>query len=118
MRGKGHYEQFRKDDELGNYKIDPIQIGNETITSSDLVRQRWLSNYFYGSTFSFDYNNFKRFTANVGGGWTQYDGDHFGDVVWARFSGNSNVRHRYYDNTDLTFMQKGITNYQMLSMLS
>lgn len=99
VRGKGHYEQFRKDDELGNYKIDPIQIGNETITSSDLVRQRWLSNYFYGSTFSFDYNSFKRFTANVGGGWTQYDGDHFGDVVWARFSGNSNVRHRYYDNT-------------------
>lgn len=99
VRGKGYYEQFRPDDKLANYRIDPVTIGDETITRSDLIRRRWLDNYFYGTTFSLDYNSFKKLTAHFGGGWNKYDGDHYGQVIWARTSGNSDIRHRYYENT-------------------
>ncbi|TAG60233.1 MAG: TonB-dependent receptor, partial [Runella slithyformis] len=98
VRGRGFFEQFRDNDRLSRYKLPSVTIGNTTISRSDLVRQRWLDNHFYGSTFSLDFDNFKRLKANLGGGLNRYDGDHFGEVIWARFA-NANLRHRYYFNT-------------------
>ena len=34
----------------------------------------------------------------VGGGLNQYDGAHFGEIIWARNAGNSEIYDRYYDN--------------------
>jgi iron complex outermembrane receptor protein len=34
----------------------------------------------------------------IGGGANRYDGGHFGEVIWARIAGPSNIRDRYYDN--------------------
>jgi iron complex outermembrane recepter protein len=101
VKGRGFYEQYRDNDRLSNYKIPNVVTGNQTISRSDLIRRRWLDNAFYGSTFSLDYNSFKKLTANIGGGWNQYDGDHFGEVIWARFASNSNIRQRYYENVGL-----------------
>ncbi|TDB60793.1 TonB-dependent receptor [Arundinibacter roseus] len=98
VRGKGFYEQFRDEDDLETYGIQPLVLGDQTLATSDLIRRRWLDNFFYGTTFSFDYTNFKKLTANIGGGWNTYDGDHFGEVIWARNAGNSNIRQRYYYN--------------------
>ena len=33
-----------------------------------------------------------------GGGANQYLGGHYGEVVWAEFSSDSDIRDRYYDN--------------------
>lgn len=98
VRGKGYYEEFRDEDKLSNYLINDIVVGNDTVKTSDLIRRRWLDNHFYGTTFSLDYNSFKKLNFTVGGGWNQYDGDHFGEVIWARFAGNSTNPHRYYFN--------------------
>ena len=57
-----------------------------------------MDNHFYGTGFSLDYNSFCKLTANLGGGWNQYRGQHFGELVWARVAGNTNIRDRYYDN--------------------
>nr|MCU0340935.1 TonB-dependent receptor [Spirosomataceae bacterium] len=97
VRGRGFFEQFRDNDRLSRYKLPNVTLGNTTITRSDLVRRRWLDNYFYGSTFSLDFDSFKKLKANLGGGLNRYDGDHFGEVIWARFA-NANLRHRYYFN--------------------
>ena len=56
-----------------------------------------MDNDFYGSLLNFIYekNSSKlilRGTIN------KYIGDHFGEVIWARNAGNSEIRHRYYDN--------------------
>lgn len=101
VRGKGYYEQYRDNDRLSNYKLPNVEIGNQIISRTDLIRRRWLDNYFYGTTFSLDYNSFKKLTANVGGGWNTYDGDHFGEVIWARNASTSSIRHRYYENNGL-----------------
>jgi iron complex outermembrane receptor protein len=34
----------------------------------------------------------------IGGGANRYDGAHFGEIIWARFAGNTTIRDRYYDN--------------------
>ncbi|MPR34158.1 TonB-dependent receptor [Salmonirosea aquatica] len=101
VRGLGYYEQYRDDDDLENYKIPNVVVGNDTITTTDLIRRRWLDNYFYGTTFSLDYNSFKKVTANFGGGLNKYDGDHYGEVIWARYAGNSSIRQRYYTNSGI-----------------
>jgi iron complex outermembrane recepter protein len=97
-RGLGYYEEFRANDRLNRYGIDPIVVGGMTITRSDLVRRRWLDNHFYGAVGSVDMRPVDRFALTVGGAYNVYDGDHFGEVIWARFAGNSSLGDRYYDN--------------------
>lgn len=97
-KGKGYYEEYRPNDDLSSYGIAPIVIRDTTITQTDIIRRRWLDNNFYGGVFSLDYNSFGKLTANIGGGVNQYRGKHYGEVIWARFAGNSNIRQRYYED--------------------
>jgi len=98
--GQGYYEQFREDDDLEDYNLSPVSIGNETIESTDIIRRRWLDNDFYGGVFSFNYvSDNGRWDLLVGGGANRYDGYHFGEIIWARIAGNTDIRHKYYENT-------------------
>jgi len=99
VRGLGYYEQYRSGDDYSKYNLPNVIVGKDTLTSTDFIRRRWLDNYFYGSTFSFDYNSFKKLTASFGGGWNQYDGDHYGQIIWARNAGNIENEHQYYFST-------------------
>ncbi len=96
-KGRGFFEQYRKDDKLENYNLDNVTIGNQTITKTDLIRRRWLDNDFYGTVFSANYDRGK-IDLTFGGGWNTYQGKHFGEVIWAKYASNGNIRHRYYDN--------------------
>ncbi len=96
-RGLGYYEQYRGNDRLSNYQIDPVIVGNDTILRSDLIRRRWLDNHFYGTLLNATYT-LGGLEVVTGAAWYRYDGDHYGEVIWARFAGNSQIRDRYYDN--------------------
>lgn len=97
-RGRGFYEQFRQNDRLSRYGIEPITIGGDTLLRSDLIRRRWLDNYFYGAYANIEKHFSSKWHLQAGGGYNRYDGKHFGEVIWARFAGNTNIRTRYYDN--------------------
>ncbi len=91
-------------------------LGDTTIRRTDLIRRKWLDNYFYGVTYALNYRPEKdRFTATLGGAWNKYDGDHFGEVIWARFASNSSIRQRYYEGNALKtdFNIYGKINYQL-----
>ncbi len=94
-KGKGYFEQYREDESLEDYDIDPIQLGDETIETTDLIRRRWLDNDFYVMNATGNYKNSK-LDLIFGGSYSLYDGDHFGEVIWARFAGDSEIRDRYY----------------------
>lgn len=95
--GKGFYEEYKNDESLSDYHISPVITGADTITSSDLIRRKWLDNNFYGTTFSLK-RSWTKLEAAIGGGWNEYDGGHYGEVIWSRYAGTSDIRHRYYDN--------------------
>src|SRR5215217_3032311 len=79
-KGKGYYEQYMADQDYGDYGMPYPSSG---IIKTDLVRELWLDNDFYGDIFSLLYQLPKsRFT--LGGAVTQYDGNHFGKLVWAQ----------------------------------
>lgn len=113
-RGRGFFEQFREDDDFETYGFEPLTVNGEEVNTTDLIRRRWLDNDFYGTVFSANYKKDK-LDFIVGGGWNTYKGDHFGEVIWARFATNSNYRDRYYDDnstkTDFNIYTKA--NYQL-----
>ncbi len=81
-KGKGYYEQYKAEQKYSRYGLpNPISSGTP-ITESDMIRQLWLDNDFYGNIFSFQYKDNKT-QATLGGGYTRYDGLHFGKIIWA-----------------------------------
>jgi iron complex outermembrane receptor protein len=93
--GSGFFEQFREDDDLAGYGITSIYNG-DTIESTDLVRRRWLDNVMHGANLTYD-QRFGSHRLVFGGSYGDYRGDHFGEVIWARFA-DADIRHRYYFN--------------------
>jgi iron complex outermembrane receptor protein len=94
--GRGYYEEFREDQKLENYGINPQIVGGSTIARSDLVRRRWLDNNFYGLTYSLNYNPSKELIFTLGGAYNEYDGDHFGEVIRGQFIPLTNTITPYY----------------------
>lgn len=119
-RGIGYYEEFREGDDLSSYGIGPIYLNSDTITTADLIRRKWLDNDFYGATFSLNYNNNEKIQASLGGGWNEYDGGHYGHVIWSQFAGNSTPTTRYYndDATKKDFNVYGKINYAVTKKLN
>ena len=99
-RGKGFYENYKEDEDLTDYRIPPVIIGSETVETSDLINQKWLDNDFYGLVYSLNYQKNKS-DLIFGGGYSIYDGDHFGKVIWAQFLGNAKPNHDWYQSTGL-----------------
>jgi len=110
-KGSGYYEQYREGESLSEYQLDDAVIGGETIDETDLIRRKWLDNDFYGVVGGLHYED-GPLSAVLGGGWNHYDGDHFGNVIWARHPGESEIRHRWYENngvkTDWNTYLKGM----------
>lgn len=113
--GRGYYEQYREDDELMNYSLPDILIGADTIANTDLIRRRWLDNNFYGFTFALNYIPSNKLNFTLGSAANTYDGDHFGEVIWARYFSTGEIRHRYYDNngSKKDFNAFGKLNYKL-----
>lgn len=96
--GEGYYEEYKYNAELANYGIDNVVIGDETITNSDLIRQKWLNNDFYGTVFSLEYKPLSKLNFTLGGAYNNYDGTHYGKVIWAQYASNSNPDKKYYND--------------------
>lgn len=96
-KGQGFFEEFREEDDLEDYGISPITIGGETISTSDLVRRRWLDNDFYGLVASSTYNH-EDHEFTLGGGWNRYLGDHFGEIIRGEFIPTAEIGEQYYQN--------------------
>jgi iron complex outermembrane receptor protein len=94
-RGKGYYEQYKAEEDYGDYYQPYPVYNNDTVFTTDLVRQLWLDNYYYGNIFSFQYKTNKS-SFILGGGWHRYDGNHYGDIVWAQ-NGLATPKQRWYD---------------------
>lgn len=95
-QGSGYYEEFKANQKLSNYGINPLLVAGSTISRTDLVRRRWLDNQFYGLTYSLNYIPNSDLTFTLGGAYNEYDGDHFGEVIRGQFIPISNSITPYY----------------------
>ncbi len=101
--GKGYYEEYRYNNDFESYGLPDIivdddgnTLDNDTIKTTDLIRRRWLDNDFYGFTYSVNYDKYN-WNVVLGGSWNRYDGDHFGEILWAE-AGSVPFDYQYYFN--------------------
>jgi iron complex outermembrane recepter protein len=97
-RGFGFFEQYKADQAYGNYGWQPFTIADTLIQETDLVRRRWLDNDFYGSTFALDWKPNSAWSYLLGGAISRYEGQHFGEIIWAEIAPQVVKDQRYYDN--------------------
>ena len=113
--GKGYYEQYREDATLADYNLPNFQ-GNAT---ADLVRQKWLDNDFFGTTFALNYKSNKT-DILFGGAVNRYIGKHYGTVIWTQFY--VPTPNRYYDNfgnkDDVNFYAKASQTFGKINFFA
>jgi len=97
--GRGYFEEFRPNADLQSYGLGAKPI-------VDVVRQKWLDNDFYGSTFALNYAGSQKFKFTFGGAWNRYIGRHYGLLVApVAFAGHEWYRSRS-QKTDLNVYAK------------
>ncbi|WP_317046752.1 TonB-dependent receptor [Pedobacter paludis] len=119
-QGEGYYEEYRVQNDLADYGLNPVVNGSTTITETDLIRRRWLDNDFYGITYAFNYVPQKNLNFTLGGAYNEYKGAHFGQIIWAQYASNGNIDRHYYDNDGFKtdFNIYGKVNYSPIEALS
>ena len=93
--GRGYFEEYVEDGDRAFHGLPPVIIDEEAVTTSDIIRRRWLANDFYAVNANVNYKN-DELEVNSGLFLSRYDGDHFGEVIWARVPGESQPGDRYY----------------------
>tara|TARA_B100001287_G_scaffold106091_1_gene89303 strand:- start:1186 stop:3414 length:2229 start_codon:yes stop_codon:yes gene_type:complete len=105
-QGSGYYEQYKGSEynslinfgaeaTLADYGISDTTINGDTISTTNLVRRKWLDNDFYGFTFSLNHSS-NKINFILGGAANSYSGAHFGRVVSTEIHGD--LDHEYYRN--------------------
>ena len=100
--GQGYYEQEKLAQNFINYNLSNIIIGNDTISSTDLIRRKWLNNDFGGITYSLNHKK-NKLNLIIGGAYNKYSGQHYGNIIWAEYASNGSFEHEYYRNIATKF---------------
>ena len=99
-RGIGYYEEYKTDRKYKEYGLTPDTIAGTVQKKTDLVRQKWLDNYFYGVTYALNYET-EKLNATIGGAVNRYNGDHYGKVIWVRNGNNVDMSKLWYRSTSV-----------------
>ena len=87
--GKGYYEQYNENG------------------SEDFITRKWLDNQFLVFNYSLNYMGNKN-NIMVGSTYSEYDGDHFGETIWAQNSGDIEFTDQFYFGNGL---KKDFSNF-------
>lgn len=119
IRGKGYYEEYKKNRTLAEYGIANIAIGGETFKKSDLIRQKWLDNHYYGTAISTVYSR-SNLQLNIGLDISRFDNNHYGKVLWLRVNNGIFKGHEWYKNTATKEDYSGFVraSYQLTAKLN
>ncbi|OGX81858.1 TonB-dependent receptor [Hymenobacter coccineus] len=93
-RGGGYYEEYKANQDFAQYGIGgPVYQprtggGFDTLTTTDVIRRRWLKTDLYGATYALQLQPkgteslIQSFT--IGGAVVNYRGQHFDELTWAQ----------------------------------
>ncbi|WP_179337226.1 TonB-dependent receptor [Winogradskyella ludwigii] len=118
-KGQGYFEQYKQGEDFSDYGFEPLNFSGEIVDETDLIRRRWLDNDFYVVNANVNYKD-DQLNLILGGSYSHYDGDHFGEVIWAEYASQTEIRDRYYDGNskknDLSVFSKA--NYKLNDKIS
>ncbi|MEY4057920.1 MAG: TonB-dependent receptor [Chitinophagia bacterium] len=105
-KGNGYYEEYKASVDIKEYLLPANPLYNSI--NPDIIRRRWLGNKFYGQIASLMYEKGKN-ELTIGGGWNQYDGEHFGILPYPNVIAIKSPIEYYRNNAskkDYTFYTK------------
>jgi len=112
-KGAGYFEQFKEEE-------DAAALNNLIVDGTDAIVRRWLDNDFYVVNFNMNYKTDKlNFITGIS--YSNYTGDHFGEVIWGEnLAPNVQIRDRYYfsDATKNDFSIFAKANFSLSEKLS
>ena len=102
-KGAGFFEQFKADENAADFN-NLIEDG------SDVIVRRWLDNDFYVLNFNTNYKD-EKINLISGISYSNYTGDHFGEVIWgSNLASGASFGDRYYfsdaKKTDMSIFSK------------
>lgn len=113
--GKGYYENYKQDATLEEYNFT-----NSSLENSDLVRQKWLDNSFYGINFNLSNQHLGKAKIYTGFSLNKFENQHFGKVIWVKDFTESNLNHEFYRNlstkTDFSLYGKVLYTFQKFEL--
>jgi iron complex outermembrane receptor protein len=95
--GEGYYEQEKIGEDFADYGLENIILSDDTISSTNLIRRKWLNNDFGGFTYSLNHQ-MGNTDLVLGGASNSYSGQHYGNIIWAEYASNGASNHQYYWN--------------------
>ena len=96
--GAGYYEQYRAGDEFEDYGlVAPMYSDSSSPETTNVIRRRWLDNCLSGAIINLTLP-LEEVTIDVGGAYSTYTGDHFGELIWMEHAADILPGTRYYDN--------------------
>lgn len=100
-KGRGYYESYYQNQNLGDYGLENVIIGKDTIAKTDLINRKILDNDYYCFTFSGNYHWKDKLRVCLGGALSQYSGEHYGKIIWAQYASNGDSERNWYYSTGL-----------------
>lgn len=91
VRGKGYYENYGQGEILSEYGID-------SELETDLVRQKWLDNHYYGLNFNLENQQLGNLKLFTGVSTSQFINDHYGKVIWIKDFNPQKTDFEFYRN--------------------
>lgn len=107
-RGYGYYEEYKASQNFSDYGLPDYRSGTQIIKQTNLVRQLWLDNNFYGGIFSLQQQTSKT-QLTIGGGWDKYDGKHYNIITYAEDGVPKDYRY-----SDITANKQDLNIYTKL----
>lgn len=96
--GSGYYEQYREGDDIALYGGTPVITNEDTLSTTNVIRRRWLDNDYVGGMVQGS-RIFDKGGMQFGLGAFHYSGEHFGNPIWMEAGGETLLpQHRYYEN--------------------
>ena len=85
--GNGYYEEYKDDASFADYGLKNVVKDGVTYDSSDMVRIKSMDNKLYVLNSSLTFHN-ERLNSVANIYLSRYDGDHFGNIDWAKVLGD------------------------------
>lgn len=94
----GYYEQYEQSQNFSDYGAENFIIGADTIFQTNMITQKWLENKYYGAYLNYETSFSEQWNIKTGFAAYQYQGNHFGKIIWAEYALPFGNDYEWYRN--------------------
>lgn len=99
-KGDGYYENFKENKKFSDYGLPVQTVGGVDYKRSNVIVRQAMDNSYYVASTNLKYNT-STLSAIANVSYSLYDGDHFGNMIWAEHNASIADNYCWYTNNGL-----------------